>query len=58
MSNVSKLLFVRCGFALGLCLGAQGCTFAIPLCCWKIYPVNMVWNDFPVFCDNYCLILV
>lgn len=45
--NIPLIQSLRCqlvptnrrGFALRLlCMGLQGCTFAIPLCCWKNTP--------------------
>lgn len=69
--NIPLIQSLRCqlvptnrrGFALRLlCMGLQGCTFAIPLCCWKNTPwkqesLGMEWFS-SVLWQFFCLILV
>lgn len=69
--NIPLIQSLRCqlvptnrrGFAPRLlCMGLQGCTFAIPLCCWKNTPwkqesLGMEWFS-SVLWQLFCLILV
>lgn len=69
--NIPLIQSLRCqlvptnrrGFAPRLlCMGSQGCTFAIPLCCWKNTPwkqesLGMEWFS-SVLWQFFCLILV
>lgn len=69
--NIPLIQSLRCqlvptnrrGFAPRLlCMGSLGCTFAIPLCCWKNTPwkqesLGMEWFS-SVLWQFFCLILV